>query len=87
MLELLGTAQLRAGETNNAVATYTKLVTLIPKCPDGALWATTALVASKATEPATASLLQGAVAKADYLPAEIMLASVQDLAPAMVRKR
>jgi putative PEP-CTERM system TPR-repeat lipoprotein len=76
-LDLLGTAQLTAGETQNAITTYGKLARLVPSNPVVRYRLATAQAAGRSIEPARASLNAALALKPDYLPAEILLASIE----------
>jgi putative PEP-CTERM system TPR-repeat lipoprotein len=76
-LDLLATAQLTAGETQNAVTTYSKLAKLVPKNPVVHYRLATAQAASQNIGQAKASLVKALALKPDYLPAEILLASIE----------
>lgn len=76
-LDILATAQLGAGLTNNSVATYTKLVALVPTNPVVHFQLATAQAASKLIPAAKASLNNALALKPDYLPAEMLLASLE----------
>jgi len=76
-LDLLGTAQLAVGETQNAITTYGKLARLVPGNPVVHYRLATAQAAGQSMEPARASLNRALALKPDYLPAEILLASIE----------
>jgi putative PEP-CTERM system TPR-repeat lipoprotein len=76
-LELLGTAQLAAGEKENAVITYSKLANLFPKSPVAQFRLATAQVATNNISGMRASLKSALALKPDYLDAEILLGSAE----------
>ena len=76
-LDLLGTAQLTVGETQNAITTYGKLARLVPGNPVVHYRLATAQAAGRSIDPARASLKTALALKPDYLPAEILLASIE----------
>ena len=76
-LDLLGTAQLAAGEKENAASTYSKLVKLFPKSPLAHYKLATAQAAANNTSALRASLKNALALKPDYLDAEILLCSAE----------
>jgi len=76
-LDMLATAQLGVGEANNAVTTYSRLITLVPNNPLVHFQLATAQAASKTIPAAKASLNKALALKPDYLPAELLLASLE----------
>jgi putative PEP-CTERM system TPR-repeat lipoprotein len=76
-LEVLGTAQLVAGEKENAGVTYGKLVTVVPKNPVAYYELATAQVTARAIDAARLSLNKALELKPRYLDAEVLLAAVE----------
>jgi putative PEP-CTERM system TPR-repeat lipoprotein len=76
-VELLGTAQLLAGEGENAVATFSKQVSMAPNDPVAHFKLATAYASMQNATATTAALQKALALKPDYLEAEIMLASAE----------
>src|SRR5439155_23399147 len=74
VLDVLGTAQLAAGETQNAVATYGRLVDLNPKNPIAYYQLAAAQAANQNIAAAVPALNKALALKPDYLQAQLMLA-------------
>lgn len=75
-LELLGTAQLAAGEINNAVSTYGRLVELKPDSAPLRFQQGRALLAARQPDAAQASFEQALKLKPDFIDAQVALASL-----------
>ena len=76
-LDLLGTAQLAAGENENAAITFDKLAKLFPKSPVAHYRLATAQAATNNMSAMRASLKNALTLKPDYLDAEILLCSAE----------
>jgi len=76
-LDLLGTAQLAAGERESAVVTYGKLALAIPTNPVAHYKLATAQAGVKKFDAAKVSLKKALALKPDYLDAEILLVSAE----------
>jgi putative PEP-CTERM system TPR-repeat lipoprotein len=76
-LDLLGTAQLAAGEKRNAVTTFSNLAKLVPKSSVVRYRLAMAQVAAQNMDSARASLKRALALQPDYLEAEILLASAE----------
>jgi putative PEP-CTERM system TPR-repeat lipoprotein len=77
VLDVLGTIELAARETDNAVATYSRLAGLLPDNPVAQYRLATAQAANSNIDAARSSLNKALTLKPDYLPAEILLASAE----------
>ncbi len=77
VLDLLGSAQLAVGETQNAVMTYSQLARLMPNNPAVYYKLASAQAASQTTGAARLSLNRALALKPDHLPSEMLLASVE----------
>jgi putative PEP-CTERM system TPR-repeat lipoprotein len=76
-LDLLGAAQLMAGEKQNAVVTYRSLAKIVPKNSVVHYRLATAEVAAQSIDSAKASLNKALALNPRYLDAEILLAAVE----------
>jgi putative PEP-CTERM system TPR-repeat lipoprotein len=76
-LDLLGVAQLAAGEKESAVLTFGKLAIAVPMSPAAHYRLATAQEATQNFAGATVSLNNALSLKPDYLDAEVLLASVE----------
>jgi putative PEP-CTERM system TPR-repeat lipoprotein len=76
-LDLLGTAQLAAGEKENAVITYSKLASLFPKSPVAQFKLASAQLATNNIDGMRISLKNALALKPDYIDAEILLGSAE----------
>ncbi len=72
-LELLGGAQIAAGEKDNAVVTFGKLVALAPQAPGAHLWLASAQAVNKNLSEARKSLNKALELKPDLLDAQVGL--------------
>jgi len=77
VLDVLGTIQLSARETDNAVATYSKLAGLRPDDPVAQYRLATAQAANANIGAARSSVNKALALRPDYLPGEILLASIE----------
>ena len=75
-LDLLGNAQLAAGEKDNAIATFGKLVTLAPQSPVAYLRLASAQAANKSPDEARKSLNKALELKPDLIDAQVGLISL-----------
>jgi len=76
-LDMLGTAQLAAGEQESALITYGKLAIAIPTNPIAHYKLATAQVAAQNFDAAKVSLKKALALKPDYLDAKTLLASAE----------
>jgi putative PEP-CTERM system TPR-repeat lipoprotein len=76
-MDALGTVQLAAGENENAVVTYGKLVNVIPKSAVAHYKLAVAQAATRNMGAARTSLSKALALRPAYLDAEILLASVE----------
>jgi len=76
-LDVLGTAQIVAGEKENAAITYAKAAKLFPKSPVAHYKLATAQAATNNVAALRASLKNALALKPDYLDAQILLASAE----------
>ena len=76
-LAVLGTAQLFAGEIENAVVTYKNLAKLVPKSPEMHYRLALAQTAAQNLDSARASLNKALALKPRYLDAKILLGKVE----------
>lgn len=76
-LDLLGATQLAAGETENALITYEKVVKMAPKSPLAYYKLASVQAAAKNLDPAKSSLRKALELKPDYLEAQAALISLE----------
>ena len=76
-LDLLGTAQLAAGERQTAVLTFSKLARALPTNPLAYYKLATAQLAAQEADSGMASLRRALALKPDYLDAAMLLASAE----------
>lgn len=77
LLDILGRAQLAAGETSQALTTYSRLVSVAPKSPFAFLRLASVQEMNNNQAGATHSLRQALELKPDYLDAQVMLAALE----------
>ncbi len=76
VVEMLGAAQLQAGQSNQAIASFTKLTELLPNSPNAFLRLGQAQVLVKSPAQAEQSLLRAIALKPDFFQAQRSLAAL-----------